>query len=172
MAEDIPANGAADAAAQAAQAAGAQLNLLGQYISDLSFENPNAPQSILPGKDQPKVNVGVSLSAKKQSDEIYASELTLSVKAEREDKVLYNIELVYGGLFQVKNIPEDKIYPMVMIECPRLLFPFARQVIASTVQQGGFPPIMLQPIDFVALFQKNHPPKGKVHAPEAGSAPN
>jgi preprotein translocase subunit SecB len=146
-----PAAGAADGTGQPA----ASLSVVGQYIRDLSFENPDGPNSIGPGKTSPGFNVGVNVQIKKQSDDVYAVELTLNTKAERDGKVLFNIELVYGGLFRLQNVADNQLSPLLMIECPRLLFPFARQVLANVTQSGGFPPLMLEPIDFVALYRQN-----------------
>src|SRR5690606_19233221 len=94
-------------------------------------------------------------SVKKQSDDLYAVELLLNAKAQRETQVLFNVELAYGGVFRLRNVPEAQLAPLLMVECPRLIFPFARQVLASTVQQGGFPPLMMEPVDFQALYIQN-----------------
>ncbi|MFD1253890.1 Protein-export protein SecB [Devosia equisanguinis] len=131
------------------------MNLVGQYIRDLSFENPNAPNSLLAGGANPAFNVSISVGVKKQSEEIYAVELTLNAKANRDDTVLFNVELVYGGIFRMKNIPEAQMSGLLMVECPRLIFPFARQVLASVTQQGGFPPLMMEPVDFAAIYRQN-----------------
>ncbi len=131
------------------------MNLVGQYIRDLSFENPGAPATLLAGGSNPAFNVSISVGVKKQSDEIYAVELTLNAKANREETVLFNVELVYGGMFRLKNVPEAQLSPLLMIECPRLIFPFARQVLANVTQQGGFPPLMMEPVDFSAIYRQN-----------------
>jgi preprotein translocase subunit SecB len=151
MAED---NAAANAAG-AGTAAAPSVNLLGQYIRDLSFENPSAPASNLTPGANPAINVSINVAVKKQSEEVYAVELALNAKAQRDGNVLFNVELVYGGAFRVRNVPENQLAPFLMVECPRLIFPFARQVLASTVQQGGFPPIMMEPVDFQALYVQN-----------------
>src|SRR5690606_11750985 len=127
-------------------------NLVGQYIKDLSFENPGAPGSIMASSGNPGFNVSINVGVKKQTDELYAVEITLNAKAERDAKVLFNVELVYGGVFRLKNIPEAQLAPLLMVEAPRLIFPFARQVLASVTQQGGFPPLMMEPVDFNALY--------------------
>jgi preprotein translocase subunit SecB len=131
------------------------MNLVGQYIRDLSFENPGAPGSIMAGSGNPAFNVSISVGVKKQADDIYAVELTLNAKANREETILFNVELVYGGVFRLKNVPENQLSQLLMIECPRLIFPFARQVLASTTQQGGFPPLMMEPVDFAAIYRQN-----------------
>lgn len=131
------------------------LNIVGQYIRDLSFENPDAPASIMGAASAPGFNVGINVAVNKQADEIYAVELTLTAKAERENKVLFNVELIYGGLFKIVNIPENQMAPALMIECPRLIFPFARQVLANVTQAGGFPPLLMEPVDFAGIYRQN-----------------
>jgi preprotein translocase subunit SecB len=131
------------------------MNLVGQYVRDLSFENPGAPNSIMTGSGNPSFNVSINVGVKKQSDDLYAVELTLNAKAEREKNVLFNVELVYGGVFRMKNVPENQLPPLLMIECPRLIFPFARQVLANVTQQGGFPPLMMEPVDFQQIYRQN-----------------
>lgn len=147
---------AAEAKPAAAQeGAGPSFNILGQYIKDLSFENPGAPNSNLMGGAQPEFAVSINVNAKKQSDDVYAVELTINAKAERDSIVMFNVELVYGGMFRVRNVPENQLPPLLMIECPRMLFPFARQVLANVTQAGGFPPLLMEPVDFVAIYQQN-----------------
>src|SRR5690606_6703053 len=131
------------------------MTMVGQYIRDLSFENPGAPASMMNGAGNPNFNLSISVGVKKQPDDNYAVELTLSAKANRADAVLFNIELVYGGIFKLKNVPEAQLSPLLMIECPRLIFPFARQVMASITQQGGFPPVIMEPVDFTAIYRQN-----------------
>ena len=145
----------ADDSAANAQANPPTFNLVGQYIRDMSFENPGAPGSIMLGGPNPSFQVGINVGVKKQSDEIYAVEITLNAKAEREKNVLFNVELIYGGVFRMKNIPEPQLAPLLLVECPRLIFPFARQVLATITQQGGFPPLMMEPVDFAAIYQQN-----------------
>ncbi len=131
------------------------LNIVGQYIRDLSFENPDAPASIMGAATSPVFNVGINVAVKKQTDDVYAVELTLNAKAERDTKVLFNIELIYGGLFKILNVPENQMAPALMIECPRLIFPFARQVLANVTQAGGFPPLLMEPVDFANIYRQN-----------------
>ncbi len=149
------------AAPQGAAAAGGQaqsgpsINVLGQYIKDLSFENPKAPESFNVQKEKsPPLNVSVNVSARQSGENNVEVELRLDAKAGDDNIVLFNIELVYAGLFQIRNVPQEQLHPFILIECPRLLFPFARQVIAETVASGGFPPLMLDPIDFAALYRQ------------------
>ncbi|HZY68271.1 MAG TPA: protein-export chaperone SecB [Devosia sp.] len=130
-------------------------NLIGQYIRDMSFENPGAPASVMLGGTNPNFNVGINVGVKKQSDDVYAVEITLNAKAEREKNVLFNVELIYGGVFRIRNVPENQLAPLLLVECPRLIFPFARQLLASITQQGGFPPLMMEPVDFNAIYVQN-----------------
>ena len=152
------------------------MNLVGQYIRDLSFENPGAPGTLLAGGANPAFNVSISVGVKKQNEEIYAVELTLLAKANRDETVLFNVELVYGGIFRLKNVPEAQLSPLLMVECPRLIFPFARQVLASVTQQGGFPPLMMEPVDFSAIYRQNlaklAAQGGAAAAPAETSKPN
>ena len=129
-----------------------QLNVLAQYIKDFSFENPNAPRSLNP-TEQPQINVSINVSSNTFGSDVEV-ELRLEGKAEAAGTVMFSFELVFAGLFRIQNVPEESIQPMLMIECPRLLFPFAREIIANTVRNGGFPPLLLDPIDFMSLYQQ------------------
>ena len=139
----------------AANSSPPSFNLIGQYIRDMSFENPGAPASIMLAGPNPNFSVGINVGVKKQADDLYAVEITLNAKAEREKNVLFNVELVYGGVFRMRNIPESQLAPLLLVECPRLIFPFARQVLATITQQGGFPPLMMEPVDFQAIYIQN-----------------
>ena len=135
--------------------AGPALNVLGQYVKDFSFENPNAPSSLAPQQTQPQISINVNVGAQPLSQIEFDVDLRLEAKATVGETVLFNVELVYSGLFRIQNVPEEHLHPFVLIECPRLLFPFARQILADATRNGGFPPLMLDPIDFVALYQQN-----------------
>lgn len=152
MADD---NQTANAAAANTAGSAPSMNLMGQYIRDLSFENPGAPGSIMLGGGNPAFNVAISVAVKKQSDDVYAVELNLNAKANRAEQVLFNVELAYGGIFRVRNVPENQLSTLLMVECPRLIFPFARQVLANVTQQGGFPPLMMEPVDFFTIYRQN-----------------
>lgn len=132
-----------------------QLNVLAQYTKDLSFENPNAPASLAPQQQQPAINIQINVGANKLADTEYEVTLSIEGKAESGSSVLFSFELAYAGVFRIVNIPEENLHPLIMIECPRLLFPFAREIIASAVRDGGFPPLMLDPVDFVGLYRQN-----------------
>ena len=128
-----------------------QLSVLGQYVKDLSFENPNAPRSLTQGV-QPQISVSVNVNPMTETDVEVV--LQLDGKAEAAGSVMFNIELVFGGVFRIQNVPQENVHPLLMIECPRLLFPFAREIVATAVRNGGFPPLLLDPIDFVSLYQQ------------------
>ncbi len=131
------------------------LNVLVQYVKDLSFENPNAPNSLAPQETQPQIAINVNVGAQPLSATEFEVELKLEATAKIGETVIFAVELVYAGLFRIQNVPEQHLHPFVLIECPRLLFPFARQILADSTRNGGFPPLMLDPIDFVALYQQN-----------------
>jgi preprotein translocase subunit SecB len=130
-----------------------QLGVVAQYVKDLSFENPNAPRS-LQTQVQPQIGIQINVNANSLSPTDFEVELRLEGKAEGGGNVLFSFELVFAGIFRIQNVPQDALQPLVMIECPRLLFPFAREIIASATRNGGFPPLLLDPIDFVALYQQ------------------
>ncbi len=130
------------------------LRILGQYLKDLSFENPNAPQTLAPQQAQPDINISVNVNARNLAPTDFEVELHLDAKATLQDKVVFAAELVYAGTFRLENFPAQMMHPAVLIECPRILFPFARQILAEATRNGGFPPLMLDPIDFAAMYQK------------------
>ncbi|KQR79352.1 hypothetical protein ASG25_17880 [Rhizobium sp. Leaf384] len=128
------------------------LNILAQYIKDLSFENPGAPRSLQARDKAPAININVNVNANPLSDTEFDVVLTLNAEAKDGDKVLFAIELTYGGVFRVTGFPQEHMLPLLFIECPRLLFPFARQIVADATRNGGFPPLMIDPIDFAQMF--------------------
>jgi preprotein translocase subunit SecB len=132
-----------------------QLNVLAQYTKDLSFENPNAPGSLQQQQQQPAINIQINVSANNIAQNEFEVTLHIDGKAESDGKVLFSFDLAYGGVFRIVNVPQENLHPLVMIECPRLLFPFAREIIATSVRDGGFPPLMLDPVDFVGLYRQN-----------------
>ncbi|WP_205599514.1 protein-export chaperone SecB [Sandarakinorhabdus rubra] len=128
-----------------------QVAILTQYVKDLSFENPNAPGS-LQVQAQPRIDVNVGVNARKAADDVFEVELKISAKADVDGNAAFMVELLYAGLFGLKNVPEEALEPFCIIEAPRILFPFARRIIADAVRDGGFPPLMLDPIDFGQLY--------------------
>ncbi len=140
------------------------MTVLAQFIRDFSFENPRAPQS-LRMEARPEVDLGVEMSAKGRQDGLFEVDLKLSVKASTPEGAMFAIELVYGGLFQLGNIPEQMVEATLLVECPRYLFPFARRIIADVSADGGFsPPFYLDPIDFASLYVQQ---KGNILSQQA-----
>ena len=130
------------------------MRILGQYLKDLSFENPNAPQSLAPQQAQPDINIAVNVNARNLQPTDFEVELHLDAKASAAGKVVFAAEILYAGVFRLENFPPQLLHPAVLIECPRMLFPFARQILADATRNGGFPPLMLDPIDFTSMYQK------------------
>jgi preprotein translocase subunit SecB len=149
-----PGNGSPAPSPSAQQQAPAQLNVLGQYIKDLSFENPNAPRSLTPTQTQPAINIQINVLVQQLAPTDYEVALKLEGKADSAGTVLFAFDLTFAGVFRVQNVPQETLQPIVMIECPRLLFPFAREIVANAVRNGGFPPLLLDPVDFVSLYQQ------------------
>jgi preprotein translocase subunit SecB len=131
-----------------------QLNVLGQYIKDFSFENPNAPRSLTPNQTQPAIQIQINVGVQQLADTDYEVSLKLDGKADSSGSVLFAFDLTFAGVFRIQNVPQESLQPIIMIECPRLLFPFAREIVATSVRNGGFPPLLLDPVDFVALYQQ------------------
>lgn len=130
------------------------LNAMVQYTKDFSFENPNAPRSLGPQAKQPNIAIQVNVNVRQMAETDFEVELLLEGSAGEAADTLFKFELNYAGLFRVLNIPPEQIHPIVMIECPRLLFPFARQIVAEAVRSGGFPPLYIDPIDFAGLYRR------------------
>ncbi len=131
------------------------LTINAQYIKDLSFEHPHPAKSLQPSESQPEININIDVAADNIQENTF--EVTLSIKAEakRDNEMLFISEIQYGGIFTLGDeIPKEAIHPVLMIECPRLLFPFARSIIANITREGGFPPLSLNPIDFAALYHQ------------------
>ena len=127
-----------------------------QYLKDFSFENPNAPDSLRASGGKPEMDVNIVLDAVKINDEsnpdLYESGLTLTVKSTRDGKVVFISEIVYAALVTVKDVPQQHIRSILYVDVPQMLFPFARQIVANAVTAGGFPPLLLNPIDFRGMY--------------------
>lgn len=149
MAENTSANGEGAPPAQPAP----RLSIVSQYVKDMSFENPRAPLG-LQQNTRPEIQIRVDVRTAELSDGRYEVVIDINVDAKTGDAPVFLVELTYGGLFELANIPPDSLQPLLQIECPRLLFPFARRVVADATRDGGFPPLMIDPIDFVALFRR------------------
>jgi preprotein translocase subunit SecB len=147
-----------------------QVGLISQYIKDLSFENPNAP-GVYQLQSQPQIDVQFGISANAVNEELHEVVLKIDVKAVAEDKTVFIVDLSYAALFGMRNMPEDQIQPFLLAEGPRLIFPFARRVLADAVRDGGFAPLVLEPIDFGGLYmQQAEAAKQMAETPAEGHA--
>ena len=127
-----------------------RIQILGQYVKDLSFENPGAPNN---PAGRPQIDLGVDLQARRMDGDRHEVELKLRVSAKSEDRPLFLLELLYAGLFVIQNAPEQIVQQFLLIEAPHILFPFARRVVADVIRDGGMPPLMIEPIDFASLYR-------------------
>jgi len=132
-----------------------KIKVLAQYIRDMSFENILAQKGIN-GDVKPEISVQVNLDAKKRPVENQFEVIikaAISSKTKEKGEPMFLLELEYGGIFHIENLPEDQLHPYLMIECPRMIFPFLRRIVSDITRDGGFPPVNLEPIDFVALYR-------------------
>lgn len=143
-----------------------------QYVKDLSFENPNAPQSLSQQGGEPNVQIAIDVNADQIAEKSFEVSLTLRAEGTSGTDALFIVEIVYAGIFTLGEIPDEYIPPMLYIEAPRQLFPFARAIIADAVRDGGFPPLLVQPIDFMSMYQQRvaqvQAESGEGDAPAAG----
>jgi len=137
-----------------------------QYIKDFSFENPRAPQSLAQQPSAPAVDINVDVNAQNLSPDSYEVVLTIKASANINGEALFILELVYGAVATVQNMPQEMMPTILLVETPRLMFPFARNIIADATRDGGFPPLMVNPIDFSELLRRN-----AAEAPEDTGAP-
>ncbi len=151
MTDQTTGGNGAEAAAKAAQM---PLLVNAQYIKDLSFELPSAPDILRRLTQQPQIQVNVNVQARHLSGESYEVSLTLNADAKLGEEALFIVELVYAGVFTVQGVAEESLRPLLLIEAPRLLFPFARAVISGLTREGGLPPMLIQPIDFADLYRR------------------
>ena len=156
---DLPGNGpGAPGAAPAEpeqQAQGQQLIVNAQYVKDLSFENPRAPHSLRQQQTQPAVEINVDVKAQSLGTDTYEVMLTIKSSAKLQDEALFIVEMTYAAVVTVRNVPQELLSQVILVETPRLLFPFARNIVAETTRDGGFPPLMINPIDFGELLRRN-----------------
>lgn len=128
------------------------VRIAAQFIRDLSFESPNVHKLLSgPGED-PNLQLQVNVGAKSLDNNLYESVIEFSAHAISKDGTIYELEITYGGIFQVENLPADAIEPFLLVNCPALLFPFLRRIVADITREGGFPPLFLDPIDFAGLY--------------------
>jgi preprotein translocase subunit SecB len=131
-----------------------QVGILAQYVKDLSFENPNAP-AVFQWQGQPQMDVQVNIGVTGVGQDVHEVVLKIEVDAKGDQGVAFHVELLYAGLFALRNIPEEQLQPFLLAEAPRLIFPFARRIISDAVIDGGFPPLLLDPIDFAGLYMQS-----------------
>ncbi len=143
------------------------IRILAQFIKDLSFESPHAPDSLRPGPMAPQIDLGVELNVRVKDGGLFEVELKLTARAARESETVFHIELVYAGLFQIIGVPQADLEQVLMIECPRYLFPYARRIIGDLSADGGFPPFLLEPIDFAGIYAAR---KAQSENPVVGNA--
>ena len=166
MADEQPAAGAA----AAEQATPPAVSILAQYVKDLSFENPRAPMSLQPQENPPAINVDVKVSARGLGQDNFEVGLNLTAKAGESDAMMFNVELIYAGVFRVQNVPKEHMHPFLMIECPRLLFPFARQIVSDATRHGGFAPLMIDPVDFSQIYRRDMEARAAQQKAQNGAA--
>jgi preprotein translocase subunit SecB len=173
MAEQSNGKSGAGAQAAGAQAAGAQpgiqAQVLGQYIKDLSFENPNVGKLLGPQGENPNIQIAVNVDAKKVGDDVFESAISFKATAANKELTFYDLEVVYAGLFRLQNIPEQALEPFLLINCPTLIYPFLRRIIADLTREGGFPPLLLDPIDFAQLFLRRQQEMAKARSGAANA---
>jgi len=134
-----------------------QAAVMAQYVKDLSFENPRAAQTLQQfsqGQVQPKIEVNINVSANRLGEEAYEVDLKINASSKVGDDTAFAVELVYAGLFGIRNMPDNMLQPFLLVQAPHILFPFARRIVADTVRDGGYSPLMLEPIDFAQLYQR------------------
>jgi preprotein translocase subunit SecB len=136
------------------------INILAQYIRDLSFENPQAPEALKAGQKPPEMELNIGMDARKieskEVENLYEVVLNLRAAAMRDKEPVFVTELQYGVTVALNGVPEDNHHPLLLIEIPRLAFPYARQIMSEVTVQGGYPPLMLNPIDFQALYMERY----------------
>ncbi len=144
------------------------VGLISQYVKDLSFENPNAP-GVYQNQTAPAIDVQFNIGANQVGEEVHEVSLKVEIRAETDGTVAFIVDLTYAGLFGFRNVPAEQIQPYLLTEGPRLIFPFARRVVADTIRDGGFPPLLLEPIDFNQLFMQQSQAQ-QANVPDAGHA--
>ena len=156
MSESTPENGAGaqDGQGQANAGEPPSLRVLAQYLKDLSFENPKAPMVFAQLSGNPAISVNVDVNARTIGDNQYEVELSVAARAMHEEEAVFVAETTYAGAFEIKGVPAEQMEIVLLVECPRIIFPFIRQILAETTQSGNFPPVMLDPIDFLAIYEQ------------------
>jgi preprotein translocase subunit SecB len=145
-----------------------QVRIAGQYIKDLSFENPNIGKLIASQPENPQLDVEINVGASTLAPNLYESAIEFKARASTKDMVIYELEVVYAGSFQISNIPPQALEPMLIVNCPALLFPFLRRLVADITREGGFPPLLLDPVDFASLYMRKKE-AGEVKSPSGST---
>jgi preprotein translocase subunit SecB len=143
-----------------------QVRILGQYVKDLSFENPNVHKLFQSQPENPNLQLEINVEPSQVGPDVYESAITFTAEATAKVGTIYELEMVYAGLFEIKGAPPQALEPMLHVNCPALLFPFLRRLAADLTREGGFPPLLLDPVDFAALYMK----KREAAAVSAGGA--
>jgi preprotein translocase subunit SecB len=151
---ELPNNGSAAGANSAQGQPPIQAQVVGQYIKDLSFENPNVGKLLGGPGESPNLKLEVNVNAKRVGRDLFESAIEFKAQATNKAGVIYDLELVYGGVFKIENMPAQALEPFLLINCPLLMFPFVRRLVADITREGGFPPLLLDPIDFAGLFMR------------------
>ncbi len=131
-----------------------RFSIRAQYVKDFSFENPNAPVSLAPSNDKPEINVNVDVGAKPLGGVNYETQLRITAEATRGGTTLFVTELLYGATLRVENFPPERIEPLCLVEVPRVIFPFARRIVAEATREGGFAPLLIDPVNFGLLYRR------------------
>lgn len=139
-----------------------------QYVKDFSFENPNVLDNFVPNQKNPDIQINLSVQANGVQPDLYEVSLIIRAEAKRGDRLTFLVELAYAGIFTLKDYPQELVQPVLFIEAPRLLFPFARQIVADATREGGYPPLLINPIDFVDLYRRR---QAEQQAQGAGGQP-
>lgn len=146
-----------------------QVHIMAQYIKDLSFENPDAANALRAGQPAPSIDMGIDVQARKAPNDAFEVDLNINARALRGDAVAFLCELTYTGVFRFSGIPAEALEPLLLVEAPRMLFPFARRIVADATRDGGFPPLYVDPIDFASLYQKQRAQQAGAAAPAAAA---
>jgi preprotein translocase subunit SecB len=152
MAQTLTAKNGGDGGKDGNKTPQTQVRVLGQYIKDVSFENPNVHKLLGGQGDPPNLRLEVNVNGKEIAKNVYESAIQFKAEATNKAGVIYDLELLYAGLFQIEHMPIQAMEQFLLINCPALLFPFLRRIVADLTRDGGFPPLMLDPIDFAALY--------------------
>jgi preprotein translocase subunit SecB len=131
-----------------------QVKVAGQYIKDLSFENPNIGKLLKEPGDSPNLQLAINVNAQGVGPDLYEASIDFNAQATNELGTVYELEVVYAGLFKIQNIPQQSLEPFLLVNCPSILFPFLRRIVADISREGGFPPLLLDPFDFAALYMR------------------